>query len=96
MSEIRENYGTGGWVGDIKGGIALLKLACLYEQTNEADQAAAFYTQYIQVGGWVILREGITLLKLTCLYVRTNEADRVAAPYTQYIQVGGWVILRAV
>jgi anaphase-promoting complex subunit 8 len=44
-------------VGDIEGGIALLKLARLYERTNEADQAAAAYTQYIQVGGWVILRE---------------------------------------
>jgi hypothetical protein len=48
---------TGGWVGDIEGGIALLKLARLYERTSEADQPAAAYTQYIQVGGWVILRE---------------------------------------
>jgi hypothetical protein len=48
---------TCGWVGDIEGGIALLKLAHLYERTNEADQAAAAYTPYIQVGGWVILRE---------------------------------------
>ncbi len=44
-------------VGDIEGGIALLKLARLYERTNEADQAAAAYTQYIQVGVWVTLRE---------------------------------------
>ncbi len=36
-------------VGDIEGGIALLKLARLYERTNEADQAAAAYTRYIQV-----------------------------------------------
>ncbi len=43
-------------MGDIKGGIALLKLAHLYEQTTDADQAAAAYTQYIQVDGWVILR----------------------------------------
>jgi len=35
-------------VGDIEGGIALLKLARLYERTNEVDQAAAAYTQYIQ------------------------------------------------
>jgi len=35
-------------VGDIEGGIALSKLAKLYEKTNEADQAAAAYTQYIQ------------------------------------------------
>ncbi len=45
------------WVGDIEGGIALLKLGRLHEQTKEAYQAAAAYTQYIQVGGWVILRE---------------------------------------
>ena len=32
-------------VGDIEGGIALSKLAKLYEKTNEADQAAAAYTQ---------------------------------------------------
>jgi anaphase-promoting complex subunit 8 len=44
-------------VGDIEGGIALLKLARLYERTNEADQAAAAYTQYIQVGWWVTSRE---------------------------------------
>lgn len=35
-------------VGDIEGGIALMKLARLYEKTNELDQAAAAYTQYIQ------------------------------------------------
>jgi len=35
-------------VGDIEGGIALSKLAKLYEKTNESDQAAAAYTQYIQ------------------------------------------------
>ena len=35
-------------VGDIEGGIALLKLARLYERTSEADQAAAAYTQYIK------------------------------------------------
>ncbi len=46
-------------MGDIEGGIALLKLARLYEQTNEADQVVAAYNQYryIQVGGWVLLRE---------------------------------------
>jgi hypothetical protein len=44
-------------VGDSAECIALLKLARLYERTNEADQAAAAYTQYIQVGGWVTLRE---------------------------------------
>ncbi len=44
-------------MGDIEGGIALVKLACLYERTNETDQAAAAYTQYIQVGGWVTSRE---------------------------------------
>ncbi len=32
-------------MGDIEGGIALLKLGRLYERTNEADQAAAAYTQ---------------------------------------------------
>ena len=32
-------------VGDIEGGIALMKLARLYEKTNEPDQAAAAYTQ---------------------------------------------------
>ena len=35
-------------MGDIEGGIALLKLARLYERTSEADQAAAAYTQYIK------------------------------------------------
>ncbi len=44
-------------MGDSAECIALLKLARLYERTNEADQAAAAYTQYIQVGGWVTLRE---------------------------------------
>jgi hypothetical protein len=44
-------------VGDIEGGIALLKQASLYERTNEVDQAATAYTQYIQVGGWVTSRE---------------------------------------
>ncbi len=39
-------------MGDIVGGIALLKLARLYERTNEADQAAAAYTQYIQAGAY--------------------------------------------
>merc|ERR1719334_454241 len=34
-------------VGDIEGGIALLKLARLYEKNNDADQAAAAYNQYI-------------------------------------------------
>eukprot|EP00088_Acartia_fossae_P022234 TRINITY_DN2348_c0_g1_i15.p1 TRINITY_DN2348_c0_g1~~TRINITY_DN2348_c0_g1_i15.p1 ORF type:complete len:612 (-),score=157.17 TRINITY_DN2348_c0_g1_i15:648-2453(-) len=34
-------------VGDIDGGIALPKLAKLYEKTNEVDQAAEAYTQYI-------------------------------------------------
>jgi hypothetical protein len=38
-------------VGDIEGGIALLKLARLYERTNEAYQVAAAYTQYLWVGG---------------------------------------------
>ena len=32
-------------VGDIEVGIALLKLANLYEKTNEPDQAAAAYSQ---------------------------------------------------
>ena len=32
-------------MGDIEGGIALMKLARLYEKTNELDQAAAAYTQ---------------------------------------------------
>ncbi len=44
-------------MGDTEEGIALLKLAHLYERTNVVDQAATAYTQYIQVGGWVILRE---------------------------------------
>ncbi len=44
-------------MGDIEGGIALLKLARLYERTNESDQAVAAYSQYIQAGGWVIVRE---------------------------------------
>jgi anaphase-promoting complex subunit 8 len=35
-------------VGDIEGGIALLKLAKLYEQINDVEQAAAAYSQYIQ------------------------------------------------
>jgi len=35
-------------VGDIEGGIALMKLAQLYEKEDEQDQAAAAYTQYIQ------------------------------------------------
>jgi multisubunit Na+/H+ antiporter MnhG subunit len=84
-------------VGDIEGGIALLKLARLYERTNEADQAAAAYTQYIQVGGWVgDIEGGIALLKLASLYERTNEVDQAATAYTQYIQVGWWVILREV
>jgi len=34
-------------VGDIEGGIALLKLGRLYERTNDKDQAAAAYHQYI-------------------------------------------------
>jgi hypothetical protein len=51
-------------VGDIEGGIALLKLARLYERTNEADQAAAAYTQYVQVGD---IEGGIALLKLARL-----------------------------
>ena len=32
-------------VGDIEGGIALMKLAQLYEKEDEQDQAAAAYTQ---------------------------------------------------
>jgi len=34
-------------VGDIEGGIALLRLARLYEKSGEKDQAAAAYNQYI-------------------------------------------------
>ena len=34
-------------VGDIEGGIALLRLARLYDRTNDTDQAAAAYNQYI-------------------------------------------------
>ena len=34
-------------VGDIEGGIALLKLAKLYEQINDEEQAAAAYTQVV-------------------------------------------------
>jgi len=35
-------------VGDIEGGIALLKLAKLFDSSNEPDQAAAAYEKYIQ------------------------------------------------
>ena len=35
-------------VGDIEGGIALLRLADLYKKTSEVDQAAAAYDQYIK------------------------------------------------
>jgi len=35
-------------VGDIEGGIALLRLAKLFDVTNEPDQAAAAYERYIQ------------------------------------------------
>jgi len=35
-------------VGDIEVGIALLKLAHLYDKTNEPDQAAAAYSKYIE------------------------------------------------
>jgi len=35
-------------VGDIEGGIALLRLARLYDRTGEQDQAAAAYKQYIE------------------------------------------------
>merc|ERR1719481_969849 len=34
-------------VGDIEGGIALLRLGRLYDRTNDTDQAAAAYNQYI-------------------------------------------------
>jgi len=34
-------------VGDIEGGIALLRLGRLYDKTNDSDQAAAAYNQYI-------------------------------------------------
>jgi len=34
-------------VGDIEGGIALLRLGRLYDKTNDTDQAAAAYNQYI-------------------------------------------------
>jgi len=34
-------------VGDIEGGIALLRLARLYDKNNDQDQAAAAYNQYI-------------------------------------------------
>ena len=34
-------------VGDIEGGLALLKLAKLYEKTNEVDQAASAYFKVI-------------------------------------------------
>ena len=34
-------------VGDIEGGIALFHLAKLYEKTNENEQAAAAYHQYL-------------------------------------------------
>ena len=35
-------------VGDIEGGIALLRLARLYDKTGDVEQAAAAYSQYIQ------------------------------------------------
>ena len=35
-------------VGDIEGGIALLKLAKLFDSSHEPDQAAAAYEKYIQ------------------------------------------------
>jgi len=35
-------------VGDIEGGIALLRLARLYDKTGDLEQAAAAYSQYIQ------------------------------------------------
>ncbi len=35
-------------VGDIEGGIALLRLGRLYDRVNDTDQAAAAYYQYIQ------------------------------------------------
>ena len=35
-------------VGDIEGGIALYQLATLYEKSNDPEQAAAAYYQYIQ------------------------------------------------
>jgi len=35
-------------VGDIEGGIALLKLAKLFDRSNDTDQAAAAYDQYIK------------------------------------------------
>ena len=35
-------------VGDIEGGIALLRLARLYDKTGDVEQAAAAHSQYIQ------------------------------------------------
>ena len=35
-------------VGDMEGGIALFQLARLYERTNDTEQAAAAFHQYIQ------------------------------------------------
>ena len=52
-------------VGDIEGGIALSKLAKLYEKTNEADQAAAAYTQ--------VKFYFISLHQKTCkIFIRSN------------------------
>jgi hypothetical protein len=48
-------------VGAIEGGVAPLKLAHLYERTDEEDQAAAAYTQYIQVGGWALLKLAVCM-----------------------------------
>jgi hypothetical protein len=77
-------------VGDIEGGIALLKLACLYERTNEADQAAAAYTQYIQVGGWVILRDVLPCQSWpVCMSGPMRRTRRPLPTLSTYRWVGG-------
>jgi len=63
-------------VGDIEGGLALLKLAKLYEKTNEVDQAASAYFKFIQeTEGQNMDEQGPAYKFLAEYYLKQNMLD---------------------
>merc|ERR1719427_1156446 len=81
-------------VGDIEGGIALLRLGRLYDRTNDTDQAAAAYNQYIietENQGITDRDEQSTAYKYLASYYfkqdMLNEAHEYAMKCTEFADV---------